>query len=475
MRPSGDQQYLATHKLPCSLSTGSKLGESSLAFNPYSGEDIGSQLPYPPQHSGPARSRLRNLPRPVSLVATISVVLIIVSLWICMPLRSREWLSGVTNRRLSQGGEGIDEDELSVIEGCLDLEADMGVLKDRATSGSTNDSSDRVTELVSMLSEAAAAKESVEERLPVGGEVDSSGQWLEGRTGFEYEDSDMRFLPTSSKQAFVENGEFTDVTPALDPDSWMDTIPSISIQPGEPETKEGFLAAGDEDNSGKSSVSPSRTISIFAGFSDGPVSEEILNHPFVRLPVLEEGVVPRYFRPSNLYANPTRRSSFQVYLTTLRELYAQKTLSQRDVYVLQTALERLVATVQLRTPARPKREFPCFIVEILGSRFMALDAIVCAIELLGDYMSLPLWWEKFTAGIKAVPLRSARSRGGDMAEFNRHLATRLLAALDIYKEGRRPPLKEVYALKVLLLCPPFGRPALKDRKWDRWRHDGKCS
>ncbi|CDJ59635.1 hypothetical protein, conserved [Eimeria maxima] len=391
-----------------------------------------------------------------------------------MPLRSREWLSGVTNRRLSQGGEGIDEDELSVIEGCLDLEADMGVLKDRATSGSTNDSSDRVTELVSMLSEAAAAKESVEERLPVGGEVDSSGQWLEGRTGFEYEDSDMRFLPTSSKQAFVENGEFTDVTPALDPDSWMDTIPSINIPPADQGIKEVIWVGGDEQKSGQAAASPLSSRESPFGLRDllGP---DIKNHPYVRLPVVEEGVVPRRLRIAVLFARKQIRPSPHFCLLTLKNIYAQKTLDQKRADILVNAVERLISITWIQSQRTPRRTAPRYIVEALGNRFVAIDAIVCAIELVGEHMELPLWWGKFTASFKTnFPLRPPGSRGGELPQLHRNLAKRLVAAMDIYKQGRRPPLGEVYALKKLLFGPELGRHSFKERKWDPWRRDGEC-
>ncbi|CDJ28816.1 LOW QUALITY PROTEIN: uncharacterized protein EMH_0002240 [Eimeria mitis] len=48
--------------------------------------------------------------------------------------RNRSQVSGVTRRELAEGGEGIDEDELAIIEGCLELEEEMGLMEERASS-----------------------------------------------------------------------------------------------------------------------------------------------------------------------------------------------------------------------------------------------------------------------------------------------------------------------------------------------------
>ncbi|CDJ59451.1 hypothetical protein EMWEY_00022210 [Eimeria maxima] len=442
---------------------------------PHVGQYTWTRLPSPTQHTRHARSRPRNLSLLACLAASLSIAVILISFSICKYLRSRGRGSGIIHRNLAaEGGDGIDEEVLSIIEGCLDLEADMGVMQERAISSSTSDSSHRVTELVSMLSEAAAAKESVEGRLPVGGEVDSSEQWLEEQSDFEDEDNDMGCVPTPSKGAFVERSGFTGVAPALDPDSWMDTIPSISIQPQESENLLWVKHDNRDPNHAlKSAISNRERPESLRDLLD---PGDIRDHPYVRLPVLEEGVRPRRLRVSVLFAQQPRKSSPHVYLQALRSLFEKKTLNQRDVDILLNAVERLVVTSWLQSQKPPKQSRPRFLVEVLGDHFLALDAIVCAIELVGEHMQLSLWWEKFTASFNTnLSLPAPWSSGSTLVKFHRQLARRLIAALDIYKQGRRPPPGEVVALKKLLFCHPPSRLHFRDPKWDPWRHDGECS
>ncbi|CDJ59453.1 hypothetical protein EMWEY_00022230 [Eimeria maxima] len=380
-------------------------------------------------------------------------------------------------RRLSDGGEGIDEHDRSIIETCLDLESDMGLLEQRVTSSSTTDASARLTELVSMLSGAAAATGSVEGRLlPGEGEAHSREQLLEDQSGSEHEGGGPVGLHTSSMQALEERGEFiSGVLPSLDPDSWMDAIPSIQSQPEDEEIRESSWIPGDE---GEAELASTSLLSK-DGHTEDPgnqyVPGDIRTHPYVRLPVLEKRVFPRYIRVSNLFVRRSWRFSPNSCLLTLRHLFAKETLNQKDADMVMNAVERLVTICWLRSSRPPRRLNPLCVVELLGYYFMAFDAIVCAIELFKDSMLLYRWWDKFTARFHLdLPATPPWVSFTPLAAYNRELILRLIRALKIYRTGKRPPLAEVVALKRLLFCSPHGRHRLKGPKWDPWRKDGMC-
>ncbi|CDI87859.1 hypothetical protein EPH_0065150 [Eimeria praecox] len=450
--------------------------DSSMLSIPYVGQDTLIRSAHPTQHSRPSRPRLQNLPFRIFLATTISVAAVLVSLSICRALRSRDQGSGATRRRLAEGGDGMDEDEASIVEGCLELEEEMGVLGERAISTSEGDSSGRIAELEAMLS--VAAKESMQGGL--GADLQLQGQNLEGQISFESRYDERASVPAPSSPASVALRGPSGAIPALDPDSWINAVPSIGLPPGEQESDMPVGDTGEESSSWQLPIPYAPSYATNRERTGGLIElvdcSGIQQHPYVHLPVWEKGVVPRDVRVSRLFDERRRRLSSYVYLLTLRKLYAQETLNQKDADLLVNAVERLVTTSWLGSRREPKGPLPLFIVEVLGDYIITFDAIVCAIQLLGEHMQLPLWWDKYIESFDTEYILYAHEpRGGKKARFHRHLAERFMAALNIYKQGLRPHLQEVIALKKLLFCTSFGAHRYKHPRWDPWRKDGGCS
>ncbi|CDI85902.1 hypothetical protein EPH_0066320 [Eimeria praecox] len=313
----------------------------------------------------------------------------------------------------------MDEDEVSIVEGCLELEEEMGVLGERAISISEGDSSGRVAELEAMLS--AAAKESV-----------------------------------------MQGGLGTD----------------LQVQEQEPEEQESDMPVGDTrdpPNTEQASTSHASNSELPMGLKDIVRSADIRHHPYVHLPVLEEGVVPRDIDAVTLLSQQGELLKSHAHMRTLRALFVKKTLSQKDADLLVSTLEQFLATYLLHKKTRRKRAIPTFAVEDFGSYFLAFDFVLSAMQLLGKHMQAHLWWDKFAASFNMnIPVPAPGSRGKELTHFHIKLARRLRAAINIYKRGMRPPLLEVIALKNLLFCSPLGRHQFKHPRWDPWRKDGGC-
>ncbi|CDI86465.1 hypothetical protein EPH_0069270 [Eimeria praecox] len=136
------------------------------------------------------------------------------------------------------------EDEVSIVEGCLELEEEMGVLGERAISISEGDSSSRIAELVSMLS--AAAKESVMQG-GLGADLQLHEQNLEGQSSLESRGDEQASVPAPSLPASVGRRGPSSGVSGLDPDSWVDTVPTIELHPGEQES-DGFMGGYSSNN-----------------------------------------------------------------------------------------------------------------------------------------------------------------------------------------------------------------------------------
>ena len=483
-----------------------------------------TSIPYaghPTERTRPSRSRRYNLSLLFSLSTTISVVAILVSLSLCWALRSRKQGIGVARRRLSEGGQGLD-DEVSVLEGCLDLEADLGIMEARAASSSGGNSLVHLLGLSRMLSQATTGTEAYG---AVEGALQVREQLTEGQTGFESIGGQMVHQNVYPVQQSVELGGSDDVSTALNPDSWLDTIPSINL------SSEGYGRATDDESKAEQSSVPSAqsrgpeqwtavstaldpdswldTIPSISPSSEEPgessddesEAEEtsapsaakrqrldspvdlrsvlqyggLTNHPYVRLPQLEDGVVLRNIDVSALSSGRwSAKLSYHCYLSTLRKLFLKEKLSQQDVDLLIDTVERLVAITWLQSQKGPRGKAPIQAVETLGCYLMIFDAIICTAKLIGEHMQLAEWWVKFTESFKtdfALPTHTINP----LTKFHVRLAHRIVSALNTYKKGERPPVGEVVALKKLLFCSPLGNHRLKAPRWGPWQQDGECS
>ncbi|CDJ32516.1 uncharacterized protein EMH_0045120 [Eimeria mitis] len=151
----------------------------------------------------------------------------------------------------------------------------------------------------------------------------------------------------------------------------------------------------------------------------------------------------------------------------------QSVLSQEEVNSLVMELEKLIGMSWRQAElSKPKRR-PVYAAETLGRHLLAFDAIVCGIQLLGDKMQLPLWWNQYVAAFDHSPSHLLPYGSPKPEGIYRMMIRRLLGALEIYKRGKRPPLPEVIALKTMLFAHKDAPGRLKDHKWDPWREDAK--
>ncbi|CDI82053.1 hypothetical protein, conserved, partial [Eimeria acervulina] len=138
-------------------------------------------------------------------------------------------------------------------------------------------------------------------------------------------------------------------------------------------------------------ISVSETPSNDAGAGSAVVPAA---HPFVHLPVVPPEAIKRTFNYRAALLCSIHERTVVPTLRTMRALFAKEVLNWIEVNKLISACERLVnyAFFILQSP---DSEMPWRAIRRLGLAFLAFDAMVCTIELLGENMLTGAWWQKF--------------------------------------------------------------------------------
>ncbi|CDJ43106.1 hypothetical protein, conserved [Eimeria tenella] len=451
--------------------------DPTVLFFPLSGRDTA----IPPVHDGQTGRRslmkLRNRQFFVSLAATISVFSVFVLCVICKAPLNREQQSGAIWRRLSESKSELDEELSLIAEQCASLEAEMGITLPLSATHSDMEPGRKVAELASMLREAAAAHERVHASTPPLKEASTwtlfrSTEAMTAAEGAAGSQSNCQFEEGDHVPLHTDT-----LMPPAEADASNEHLYPLqhSSQPLPPPM---FLSDQDKEQhrANPSSIDGEPSTSALAtepfhdaGQVKGP--SDITNHPFARLPVLGPNILVRKFQPEGLFSRMWTNVSMWTHYLTLHRLFAKSVLNQEDADTLIRTVEALVDATWIQMQYRTMPIRPSLAVAALGQAFLAFDYIVCTVQLLGDAMQLPLWWEKFI-GAFDIYYDHRRGRKRQLRPgLNVKLAHRLLNALNIYKTGTRPGIKEVVELKRLLFCFPNSPKPFRASQCNPWRED----
>ncbi|CDJ31859.1 uncharacterized protein EMH_0070410 [Eimeria mitis] len=459
--------------------------------------DAVRELPKPGQHRG--KFLVGALASIVSLVAVLAL------LALCRSSQKKLNSGGAAQRNLSDMED--EENISSIIEQCLDLEEELGLRP--AASPPTDEAGEGKAKLLAMLYESSATFEQMRviasqkregdlhpppPKIPrlteswasdphsqrpagaflshpsgmaVGGAASAldADAWVEEESGLvsveavdksyttnqEGKPGETRISPPSSF-AFGEGHSGDDATT---PEAWLD---DSSANTDEQDLQQTVV----------STVARHPTVETSSVASTS--ARDIREHPFVRLPVVNPEDIPRHFSElGSLPCDMLLDSPMDAYMT-MRSLFAKPSLTAEDVDTLMVKADILVkyATHKL---ARPDRRFKaCTLFMKLSSLFMIFDQLVCTIELLGDKMDTDRWWPAFVQQFQTDYIFPEHVPSPKSRMLNR-LVNRLSSALEIYKEGRRPPLEEVIDLKRAIITHAYKDSQLANPLWKVWIQD----
>lgn len=163
-------------------------------------------------------------------------------------------------------------------------------------------------------------------------------------------------------------------------------------------------------------------------------------------------------------------------LRKLRELLAKDFLSSNDVFSLSSMAGELLRFAAWTQANELRGECSANLVGPLSRRFLVLDALISICEVVGPAMNKEQWWGKLMETMSlSLPqdVASLRTRYGIATHDWVPLVRRIVAAIGIYREGRRPPPREVVEIKQEIFCKPIVHREFRSSMWNPWREDDK--
>ena len=195
-------------------------------------------------------------------------------------------------------------------------------------------------------------------------------------------------------------------------------------------------------------------------------------HPYIHIPSIQPGVKPRLFSPDLAKTSVCLARKLVPHLKEMRLLLLKPVLDAAAVESLMTTAELLANHARNFMGFSVDSLIPVQAVEHLGRRFLLLDALHSAAQVLGPSMQLSAWWQDL---LNRVPSSYNRDVTGPQRQIrvvvNLELARRLSHALELYKAGSAPTPEEVITLKRDLFHMPGAPGIFKHAEWDCWRED----
>ncbi|CDI75496.1 hypothetical protein EPH_0041470 [Eimeria praecox] len=198
----------------------------------------------------------------------------------------------------------------------------------------------------------------------------------------------------------------------------------------------------------------------------------IRTHPYVRLPVLQEEVVPPHNQLTAWNFVSRNASSVEATLLCIRRLFMKQALDQSDIASLVGDLQELAVASAFQSREHEGMPGPVQGVATIGLQFLVLDYTVSALHVLGVSPPSCIWWERFTECFDTgYRYTEPRRRTQYSRRVNINLGNRMLAAMSTYKTGKRPNLEEIIHLKRILFFSSYSPSDFRSPTWDPWRAD----
>ncbi|CDJ51475.1 hypothetical protein EBH_0000770 [Eimeria brunetti] len=290
---------------------------------------------------------------------------------------------------------------------------------------------------------------------------------------------------------------------ALSPDAWLAYLPTVEfplVVQQRTKATESALVAADEEGAGslggrrrnpRKQIDGKQQLEAISGLASGvPASatsaqrkrssegnnqgcmenQDLVLHPFVRLPAVNPQDVRRYFRPVYALTLKLNIVSPMRSFMEMRKLFAKPSLTAEEVDTLMLEAENLANYAKDKLVGPTTSGKPSYIFRKLSPLFMVFDCLMCTIETLGDKMLASSWWDEFASKFEtefSIPFDGKFEQTRTLSR----LVNRISEALSIYKQGRRPPLTEIIELKRGILTQKCKGSQLQHPLWKFWLKD----
>lgn len=193
-------------------------------------------------------------------------------------------------------------------------------------------------------------------------------------------------------------------------------------------------------------------------------------HPYYRLPAAHPDVelIPLDVKRALIYTGIG--SGIAEKLHPIRTLLLKQQLSATEMQLLLKYGQRLISYAQKFLTKKIAAAKLSHAIEPLSRRFLVADALWCICSVLGPAMQKEKWWaqllEKMANGL------TARLQMEVLIAKDPFFC-KLLAAMHLYRKGKRPSAKTVVLLKQSIFRPARSTREFKKPRWDPWRRDDR--
>lgn len=204
--------------------------------------------------------------------------------------------------------------------------------------------------------------------------------------------------------------------------------------------------------------------------SEAQPSQVASSHPFVHLPTVQPDVRPRPWLDFCVTGPLQLETPRAIIMKEIHDLLRKPVLDEDDVRELMLFTERLANFALHRLSKACARRKACEMVCERGLRFMALNALHSALQVIPG--TPPPWWPIIVdALVKNCETPAPKMVSGVFRPTQNKLARMLGDALMKYKSGGYPSCEEVMEIKWLLFCSPTAPAMFKRPEWNPWRED----
>ncbi|KAL8436651.1 hypothetical protein ACSSS7_001581 [Eimeria intestinalis] len=204
-----------------------------------------------------------------------------------------------------------------------------------------------------------------------------------------------------------------------------------------------------------------------------PIPSGPRTHPYYRVPTVDSKLLEvRRFIPEQATSYGLAFTNLRSQLRRLRELLVKETLDPTQLDEVAQRVTNILSCMYHYDRVPTEAESPSIATRSLGRRFLALDAVVASLNLLGESACGP-WWEQIMDVIPEDTREYATTSTRPASLFHKNLLEKLNRALHILKTGKRLSEEETIEIKRALFLSPYKPANFKDPQWDPWREDDK--
>ncbi|CDJ53235.1 hypothetical protein, conserved [Eimeria brunetti] len=198
--------------------------------------------------------------------------------------------------------------------------------------------------------------------------------------------------------------------------------------------------------------------------------DELQKHRQYRLPRVMPGVRIGYLSWERALRCSGISRQVPLKLLEFQKLMRKDELSQAEVNNMLALTWDLLKFAASAKRSQVVKRSVCDVVAPLSIRFLVLDALWSACEILGDQSEKQLWWDKVAQELTAPPVLLQHPKLTAPSRYEPFLR-RLRAAFSAFRSGNRPSARDVLTIKKMMFGPPTIHGTFAGVVWDFWRRD----